>query len=697
MGPSIPAALYKNNGPHDAQTPHGALDVGAVGTRVVKNASESAVRPRHGEVFGQGSDAGAISLNASDAASANGGASLTAVKTEGTGDAVAGKRLQDHLVSGIDGELPLLTQFELDTFLHDSDGVDNSEQPGAAVAPIRGHGIPHIEPNERPEAKTSEVTELGKRFYRARVAVQSPLLDQHAYPQEEGKLQRRLCKTINKTGVRGGRKFLPNCQLERLVNTKSVRKALGRRGLHRLRLSMSQTDIDARARQICGSSDMPGDDRDSGTVTFKKIFAILLLIDCQSKITDFIDEQVCDDDLPLHKAWENGKRKCFRLTRKGKEDTLKCFSKWDRGDITRFEEKQWSLLAPFFARGDENSLVRYNLPDDAILPFTFYEKIESHEGLNSVFKAQIHPSHHGFGSREIVDNWFAVKELHSANRKSFQQEIDFLESLSRKPDEDPHLISLLTVYEQHGNYYLVFPLAGGDLLQYWKNKNHNPERDRETALWLARQSRGIAEGLSRIHCPETFSSTPQVIHPSLAHKQNQNIKDAAIPLGSANQTGSEEYDSSPIRHLYGRHGDIKPENILWFPDPDDRTGKGTLKISDFGSTEVTTKRVIFRRDKRTVWNSPTYRPPEFDLNDGIISSSCDIWALGCLFLEFIAWYLGGQEYIDRFSSRRKSKDPGWEWVPTDTFFVIRDFTGKQKPELKPAVISPCPSTIKDND
>ncbi|KAJ3538688.1 hypothetical protein NM208_g5802 [Fusarium decemcellulare] len=704
--PCIPAASCENNELHNPQAPpQNAPSAEAVGTRAVGNANESAVRPRHHETFDRGPTAATVSPNALHAASANGGltwpasaesdrSNLELVNAEATGnvevsgDAERGKQWQDHLVSGTNTYMLLPTALELDIPSQEDGEPSAREQPDAAVAPIKGLGLPHIDQDQGSKSKTSEITELGNSLYRARIAAQIPPPDQVVYRKAEGRLQRRLCKAVVQTGIKGERRgFLPNSDLERLINETSVTKELCKRSFRKLWHSSSQTDIEARARQICGishRSTTPNDNRGPGTRSFKKIFAILLLIDRKSKIMNFVNEGVCDTDLPLHKVDLN-KRKHFRLARKDRDATLNCFLGWKRNETVQFEEKQWTFLAPFFARGNENSLVRYNVPNDAILPFTSYTPIESHGGLNKVFKAQIHPSHYDFGPIKADNDQFAIKELQSVKRRSIQQEVEILESLSRKPEEHSHLISLLTVYEQHGNRHLVFPWAGGDLLHYWKVVNPNPEKGEETAIWLAQQSHGIAEGLSRIHRYETNSGTPLKLGSPISSRATRKAEAETSLIPKEAEKRREDGGIEPIRRLYGRHGDIKPENILWFPDPEGTAGQGTLKISDFGSTEVTTESAASERDKRAVWNSPTYRPPEFDLIDGIIGSPCDTWALGCLFLEFVAWYLGGQKYIKEFSDNRTSKDPGWEHFETDTFFVITDSEGQQKPELKPEV------------
>ncbi|KAH7268549.1 hypothetical protein B0J15DRAFT_578735 [Fusarium solani] len=74
-------------------------------------------------------------------------------------------------------------------------------------------------------------------------------------------------------------------------------------------------------------------------------------------------------------------------------------------------------------------------------------------------------------------------------------------------------------------------------------------------------------------------------------------------------------DSKEVCQLFGRHGDIKPENILWFsgPRPFTENYKGILKITDFGIAEFSTKPAVDRKRRGDAPNSATCCAPEIDL------------------------------------------------------------------------------------
>lgn len=72
------------------------------------------------------------------------------------------------------------------------------------------------------------------------------------------------------------------------------------------------------------------------------------------------------------------------------------------------------------------------------------------------------------------------------------------------------------------------------------------------------------------------------------------------------------------------HRDLKPENIL-------KTEDGTVKICDFGSAKILTE-----AGQNTPYIvSRYYRAPELILACSDYSNKIDIWAIGCIFAEFV--------------------------------------------------------------
>jgi len=243
----------------------------------------------------------------------------------------------------------------------------------------------------------------------------------------------------------------------------------------------------------------------------------------------------------------------------------------------------------------------------------------------------------------------AIKKLYSSDEKEFQKEVTILKALGSKTKKHPHLIKLLATYQQEQKYHLMFPYADANLRKYWDDRP-SPSFDDATVLWSLKQMVGIASGLSLIH---NFSVTYPL---SVDGPGNVRLhKDAKLSV-----------EKSEV--LYGRHGDIKPENILWFqktPDTDDEMG--ILQIADFGLGRFHGRDSRSRVPPESVQGSPTYEPPECKLHRPV-SRAYDIWSLGCLYLEFITWLLKGSADIAGFSDfRGRLASTG---INDDYFFTI---------------------------
>ncbi|KAI1366338.1 hypothetical protein F5Y08DRAFT_337730 [Xylaria arbuscula] len=77
--------------------------------------------------------------------------------------------------------------------------------------------------------------------------------------------------------------------------------------------------------------------------------------------------------------------------------------------------------------------------------------------------------------------------------------------------------------------------------------------------------------------------------------------------------------------------------------------------------------------------SYTYRPPEVDIENALFSESADVWSLGCVFLEFVTWYVLGvaglREFVEDQLATKKHSLPilnlSEDFIVKDTFFSIR--------------------------
>ncbi|KAI0805077.1 hypothetical protein GGR55DRAFT_656953 [Xylaria sp. FL0064] len=229
-------------------------------------------------------------------------------------------------------------------------------------------------------------------------------------------------------------------------------------------------------------------------------------------------------------------------------------------------------------------------------------------GSSIVYRVKLFKSHE---SQSRGSEVYALKEFKQGHERTFRREVEAYTQLASR--DHPHIMALLMAYELGGRFHLLFPWANGSLANFFQHRN--PDPDPETTSWVGLQCAGLADALQRIHT--TSSNVPS---------------NARTAQPEAN---------------YGRHGDLKPENILWFEDSS--TSLGTLKIADFGLSRLrssTTRETNSSSDKRFV-GTLAYSAP-----DHIVSSKYDIWSLGCIYLDFVCWLLGGQESVKEFHHAR---------------------------------------------
>jgi len=199
---------------------------------------------------------------------------------------------------------------------------------------------------------------------------------------------------------------------------------------------------------------------------------------------------------------------------------------------------------------------------------------------------------------------------------------------------NPHVISHLALYQQEHWYCIIFPWAdGGDLRNFWETQNA-AQRTAELTLWSLEQMRGLASALRVLH--------------------NDKVN--------------------------GRHGDLKPDNILHFSSPNDKNG--LLVIGDFGISRfhiegTNVRGGIITHSRAT---TPAYQAPEAGLPQiKARSRKYDIWSLGCIYLEFVIWLLYGVEAINAF--RRARKD-----APQQAFYDLHVFNDKISAVVHPIVL-----------
>ncbi|RSL85188.1 hypothetical protein CEP51_003470 [Fusarium floridanum] len=246
---------------------------------------------------------------------------------------------------------------------------------------------------------------------------------------------------------------------------------------------------------------------------------------------------------------------------------------------------------------------------------------------------------------------FAIKKPHIPCLNDYLQEIEPFDKLGiddNGPDLN-HLIPLQLTFKHGRDYYLVFPWADGNLKKFWRQRSANP-KDPDEVRWFMAQCSGIARGLRKLHHLSTQLSSQKAANANSVNAIN----------GTEMILGGKEW---------GRHGDIKPENILWFENY--KGERDFLVISDFGLTQFNSahSRSKVQQDQ-ILGYSGTYRPPDLHLENQPISQNYDVWSLGCVFLEFLSWFLlGYREAVDVFAQERLKDGPKGE-VREDTFFTF---------------------------
>ncbi|KAF2972321.1 hypothetical protein GQX73_g1230 [Xylaria multiplex] len=291
------------------------------------------------------------------------------------------------------------------------------------------------------------------------------------------------------------------------------------------------------------------------------------------------------------------------------------------------------------------------------LPWRKHE-LKSSGGNGVVHRVEIHPSHHNFKSAQPPKKplYFALKEIDTHNEGTYHQELSALERTCAQIQKERHLIKLLLTFKHGKKYYFLFEWADGNLDEYWRSHPAGPERTIEKSKWAATQCLGLATALKRIHGLATWQ------------KQRRNQSQMlSVPGGE----GEKEY---------GRHGDIKPNNILWFASDGDRLVLSDLGLTSFHSSA--TKSLV----RHTFIGGYTwpYRAPEIDDRWQSICPKYDIWSLGCVFLEFCTWWLLGIDGVEEFVGFRLD-EPSEAYVAEDNYFTAKPLKEGFEAVVKPSV------------
>ncbi|KAF5720554.1 heterokaryon incompatibility het-6 [Fusarium globosum] len=364
--------------------------------------------------------------------------------------------------------------------------------------------------------------------------------------------------------------------------------------------------------------------------SFLRVFAILVIVERSGDIRAFIDADLHDERFPLGQGSEHYLTAQICMAKLG----------WSHMQKDYFNINQLRISPRFFALGEDYETQHYDMPKGQMLPWVLCrDSYGVHEetlsgGCGQVVKYKIDSNSHGFAplleELGFYGSFVAVKSLKNTSRGkgTSNKELEMLKRFSGL--SYPNIITLLATYTLNNQFHFILPAAEYDLLMYWKihpGPLVNPaSANSEGLVWLSGQIRNIVGALAHIHEGRKANMDTEV--------------------------------------MFGRHGDIKPANILWFRSRKER--RGVFVISDFGIADAhreETRSIISAADLPV---TPRYRAPECDIRDGRISRAYDVWSLGCVLLEMISWILGANELRERFKEILVS--PYITGVKTDIYY-----------------------------
>jgi serine/threonine protein kinase len=229
-------------------------------------------------------------------------------------------------------------------------------------------------------------------------------------------------------------------------------------------------------------------------------------------------------------------------------------------------------------------------------------------GSSTVYRVVIPEAHRAMWSLNGEEH-VALKmiENRARNFSLWLNEKEVLQQLERF--NHPNIVRLLDAYCIDNNFLLLFPLAQGDLEDFMSEEPGASQSRHSIFTWMLQQSKGLVKALEYLH------------------------------------VGNEHFEAS------GRHGDIKPENILLFRDVGaEKSTLGRFVISDLGLSQFQRK-IPGNRDRYSSCRCDAvtanrnladrkYAAPEIEVPSRI-SSAYDMWSLGCVLLEMILWLVEG--------------------------------------------------------
>ncbi|RSL49633.1 hypothetical protein CEP54_012338 [Fusarium duplospermum] len=357
-----------------------------------------------------------------------------------------------------------------------------------------------------------------------------------------------------------------------------------------------------------------------------KVFLILVLCENIGAMPEIYASGFGDEHLPLGKQGTTGGDKRQNQLQPLSQNAITSptpnpLLSWKPAKRRPFLENQWVFMAPVFTREQFAHKLHPRCPLPFI-PFTDDDHAQNGAwgGMSgSIREIKVHEAHQKVLPQDGKRIRVALKIISPQMSHYFLQEEETL-SVIQNIDHS-HLIKPIASYQydNHEDGCFLFPWAEhGNLKEFWMREKAGLLKNPKMMAWMLNQMCGLCDALGILHSKGR------------------------------------------------RHGDIKPENILLFEEGD---YNGTLRIADVGlakfHADATERRELLKEITKTRTGTTRYLSPEF-VHEDQIPRVFDVWALGCVFLEFLIWTLHG---YDRLSSFRKASS-SYFWDKVNGEFVI---------------------------
>ncbi|KAK4222696.1 heterokaryon incompatibility protein-domain-containing protein [Podospora fimiseda] len=369
----------------------------------------------------------------------------------------------------------------------------------------------------------------------------------------------------------------------------------------------------------------------------------------------------------------------------------------------RFYPDQGMFHSPVFT----NTQFRYELKGGSVLPITWKSPHENDGHFSTVYEAIIHSDHHGEQALADKELRVALKKLKPLSsepgynvEKAWNHEASALQKISDLRHKN--LIRPLAAIRCGPEFYIMFEWAnGGSLRTLWQHQGHVPkDLTADRVMCFLEEIFGLSGALSTLHNTNTNTKTAKIVRravnladvgTSASAKSSQrdlveirpdttpatlseHVPKIRFQLPSDDESHASEGDISYVSEgsdasgeEHWRHGDLKPDNILQFLGPGERTSRwmGSLKIADLGLAKQHMFATTRRNEKTNMqYTTSHYEAPEANryMSTSHLPRSrrFDIWSMGCVLFEFVIVVLYGSKGLEAFYSEKQYVDDGTE-------------------------------------